>query len=332
VVPPESGGAEPKGRRQQSSRYLGVCWHKATCSWFVQLYDTQTKHQHFIGCYTSEEDAARAYDFAAVQAHGPGGRRNFPDEDITEVPATAGEKRKQHISSRYVGVSWHKATSSWQTRTKRTGHIGRFTSEEDAARAYDCAAVQAHGPGGRRNFPGETVSELPVSKGEEYKQGKTSRFLGVYWNKGSSSWKVQLTEPLTKRSRYVGRYASEEDAARAYDFAAVQAHGPGTKRNFPGETVSEPAAVGEKRKECGSSRYLGVTWHKAKSSFYVQLWDPQTKRTRHVGSYTSQEDAARAYDFAAVQAHGPGVKRNFPGEAISELPVSKGEERKQRSS
>jgi hypothetical protein len=29
-----------------------------------------------------------------------------------------------------------------------------------------------------------------------------------------------------------------------------------------------------------------------------------------------------------VQAHGPGAGRNFPGESISELPVTVGEERK----
>jgi hypothetical protein len=40
--------------------------------------------------------------------------------------------------------------------------------------------------------------------------------------------------------------------------------------------------------------------------------DPTTKRNLHVGSYSSEEDAARAYDCAAVQAHGPDAKRNFP--------------------
>jgi AP2-like factor (ANT lineage) len=136
-----------------------------------------------------------------------------------------------------------------------------------------------------------------------------------------------------KRNRNIGSYASEEDAARAYDFAAVQAHGPGVKRNFPDEVIRElPVTVGEEQKQRSSSRYIGVSWAQTKSSFQVQLWDPQTKRTLHIGSYASEEDAARAYDCAAAQAHGPGAERNFPDEVISEPPVSKGEEQKQRSS
>jgi hypothetical protein len=66
-----------------------------------------------------------------------------------------------------------------------------------------------------RNFPGETT-----------------------WSKAGSAWVVQLYEPHTKRARYIGYFTSEEEAARAYDSAAVQAHGAGAKRNFPGETVS----------------------------------------------------------------------------------------------
>jgi hypothetical protein len=32
-----------------------------------------------------------------------------------------------------------------------------------------------------------------------------------------------MTDPQTKRQRYIGSFASEEDAARAYDHAAVEA-------------------------------------------------------------------------------------------------------------
>jgi hypothetical protein len=120
---------------------------------------------------------------------------------------------------------------------------------EDAARAYDCTAVQVHGLGAERSFPGEAISEAPVSKGDELQQRKSSKYLGVSWDKAKSSFRVDLWDPQTKRSRFIGTYASEEDAARAYDCAVVQARGPGAELNFPGEVVSElPETVGGERK------------------------------------------------------------------------------------
>ncbi|KAG1655817.1 hypothetical protein FOA52_008380 [Chlamydomonas sp. UWO 241] len=333
-VTPQTGSAQSKGRRQKSSRYLGVRWHKASSTWYVQLRDPQTKRQHHIGAYASEEDAARAHDFAAVQLHGPGAKRNFLGEDVSEPPVSKGEERKRGSSSHHVGVSWSKASSAWcvqflDPHSKRHRRIGSYATEEDAARAYDGAVVQALGEGSERNFLGEDFGKMSASKTEEWR--RSSSYVGVAWHKASSSWIVRLWDPQTKGSRHIGCYASEEDAARAYDGAAVQAHGPGAKRNFPSETVSEPpVSKAPERKQ--SSRYLGVRKHKSKSSWDVKLWDPQAKRERHIGCYASEEDAARAYDCAAVQVHGPGAKRNFPGEATSELPASRGEERKKRSS
>jgi hypothetical protein len=191
--------------------------------------------------------------------------------------------------------------------------------------------VQAHGPGAERNFPGEDISEPPETVGGERKQRSSSRHIGVRRDKAGFSWRVQLTDPETKRRLKIGCFASEEDATRAYDCAAVQAHGPGARRNFPGEDISElPLTVGRERKQRSSSRYRGVSWENTKSSWVVNLWDPQTKHQQQIGRYASEEDAARAYDCAAVQAHGPGAKRNFPGEAVSDPPVTMGE-RKQRT-
>jgi hypothetical protein len=67
--------------------------------------DQETKRRRFIGSCASEEDAARAYDCAAVQARGPGAKRNFPDEAVSELPVSLGRKRKQRSSSRYIGIS-----------------------------------------------------------------------------------------------------------------------------------------------------------------------------------------------------------------------------------
>jgi hypothetical protein len=162
-------------------------------------------------------------------------------------------------------------------QTKRSRNIGTFASEEDAARAYDRAAVQAHGTGVKRNFPGEAISELPETVGEERKRSNGgSRYIGVNWDKARSLWLVQRYDPQTQRSRHIGYYASEEDAARAYDYAAVQARGADAKRNFPGEAVNEPPAT--VRKQRSSSIYIGVMWHKTRSLWETQLWDPRSKR------------------------------------------------------
>ncbi|KAG1677859.1 hypothetical protein FOA52_008623 [Chlamydomonas sp. UWO 241] len=281
--PVPSGGARTRHTRSSStSRYIGVSWHTGKSIWRVALTDTQTKRQRHVGYFASEEDAARAYDHAAVQARGPGADRNFPCEGIPEHPVALSEERKKRKSLRYVGVSWHTATSSWRVDLSQAGQsqfIGSYASEDDAARAYDFAAVQARGPGAKRNFPGEVIVELPVSVSEDQKQRKSSRYIGVCWHKARSSWRVRLQDPQAKRSRFIGYFTSEEDAAMAYDFAAVQAHGPGVQRNFPVEVINElPVTVGEQRNK--SSRYRGVSWHKAASLWRVTMWDPQTKRSR----------------------------------------------------
>jgi hypothetical protein len=158
---------------------------------------------------------------------------------------------------------------------------------------------------------------------------KSSRYRGVSWETGRSVWKAYLWNPQTKRQQTIGYYASEEDAARAYDCAA----GPDSKKiNFPGELISEPpVSLGDQRKERETSRFFGVS-SKGKA-WQAQLWNRETKGLQHIGTFASEEDAARAYDCAAVELYGPDFKKlNFPGEVISEAPVSRGDKRRERKS
>lgn len=66
------------------------------------------------------------------------------------------KNRASHGGSCFLGVDWHKRNRRWRARINDNGRkieIGEFQSETDAARAYDRAAIVAHGRFARLNFP-----------------------------------------------------------------------------------------------------------------------------------------------------------------------------------
>jgi hypothetical protein len=61
----------------------------------------------------------------------------------------------------------------------------------------------------------------------------SSSFKGVYWDRPCRKWRTVIR--IEGRSKHLGRYDSEIDAARAYDVAALAAWGEFAKPNFPNE-------------------------------------------------------------------------------------------------
>jgi len=77
-TPAENCRNRPK-RRGSSSNYFGVYWVKQRNKWMAVIC-LGGKHNHTIGYFDDETDAARAYDRAAVMHFGGAARLNFPDE------------------------------------------------------------------------------------------------------------------------------------------------------------------------------------------------------------------------------------------------------------
>lgn len=64
-------------------------------------------------------------------------------------------KDRDETSSIFKGVCWHKRIKKWQANIRfhdRLIHLGYFNSQEEAARAYDRAALKQFGEFARVNF------------------------------------------------------------------------------------------------------------------------------------------------------------------------------------
>jgi hypothetical protein len=62
-----------------------------------------------------------------------------------------------------------------------------------------------------------------------------SRFHGVHWDKRSKCWQAYIWDKGTHR--YVGTFAAEEDAAKAYDNVVSELCGDGATLNYPKQPV-----------------------------------------------------------------------------------------------
>ena len=72
--------------------------------------------------------------------------------------------------------------------------------------------------------PGENMMNRKPQQG-------TSRFKGVYWNQRDGYWIAKIQ--VRRKGRHLGCFEKEEDAARAYDAAALEAFREFARLNFP---------------------------------------------------------------------------------------------------
>lgn len=173
---------------QRTSQYRGVTRHRWTGRYEAHLWDNSCKkegqtrkgRQVYLGGYDMEEKAARAYDLAALKYWGPTTHINFSLEDYgEELLQMKNMSRQEYVAhlrrkssgfsrgaSMYRGVTRHHQHGRWQARIGRVSgnkdlYLGTFGTQEEAAEAYDIAAIKFRGTNAVTNF---NMSRYDVEK------------------------------------------------------------------------------------------------------------------------------------------------------------------------
>lgn len=286
-------------RSDSTSQYKGV--RRVDAHTWEARVNGQT-----VGYFDTALDASFAHDRAAVEQYGEFARLNHPLQQVLEwTPPIRQFGRKS--ASGYHGVQ--ACGDRWGASIavgRRHRQLGFFEAPEEAAFAYDKAALEAYGESALLNHSIEQVLTWnPPAR--MLRKTNTSGYRGVR-KVGEDHWYAQI-HINKEQNIYLGTFNSPEDAARVYDRAAVDHWGNHARLNFPLEEVLACEDL-PRPLSSNTSGYRGVTHVKRGGKWQASY--RHGDKLLYLGRYDTPEEAARAYDRAVIGIKGNHAITNFP--------------------
>ncbi|KAE9608330.1 hypothetical protein Lal_00025632 [Lupinus albus] len=171
-------------------------------------------------------------------------RRSVPRDSPPQRSSIYRGVTRHRWTGRYEAHLWDK--NCWNESQNKKGRQGAYDDEEAAAHAYDLAALKYWGQETILNFQLPTyeneLREMDGISREEYigslrrKSSGFSRgiskYRGVARHHHNGRWEARIGRVFGNKYLYLGTYATQEEAATAYDMAAIEHRGLNAITNF----------------------------------------------------------------------------------------------------
>jgi hypothetical protein len=231
------------------------------------------------------------------------------------IPLTRGKFALVDIEdSDFTTYKWH---ISKVYATRRVGNqvlsMHRIVLERKLQRAIQDNMLADHINGNqldnrRSNLREVTRTQNAWNSGTQ--KNNTSQYTGVSFRGG------YYVVRLGSNGALLGTFETALDASFCYDKAALERWGEYARLNHPIEEVLAWQAPPHFLHSSNTSGYRGVTKIKKSGKWQASL--RHSDKLLHLGTYDTAEDAARAYDRAAIKLKGDKVMLNFPREDYSD--------------